>query len=479
MTTLNQTVTPPSQNSGGSRTGVMKAVLALLGIIGVLLALVHWGGTATPGPLFAIGVGVLIAILLGFGGLTWYLYLSPMPANQRVKAAAGAQAAKQLVIVLTLIAGMLFLVGLSWDENWHRQFGVGDVIDDFWWRPHLMMYGSIGLMALFAFGGILVVMRGRGSLRQRFRREPQLGILTLACGYMALTAPIDPIWHRIYGLDITAWSLPHLSLAIGMGIIMLSGAAVQLSLVKRDSWQFMGGLGWREIIAFLFLMMALMVQFQVFTLEWDGIDSLAGLGSSSPNGFWSRPEWIFPVVVIMCTILIGQVAIQTTRRIGTGTAVGVGALLLRLLVLNVFGSGEYGMSATAHILSVAPLIALDVVYALRYKQASQTSSLVLANLGAGIAMCVISIPLIPTLIIYPRLNADTLPAMILGTLIFALGTGWLGAKIGVFLGSFQPDASQQSAPADERRTMLVGLGALFAAVAFIIYFIGTATPPVI
>jgi hypothetical protein len=479
MTTLDHTAHPSSPEGGTSRAGLIKGMLALVGIVGVLLALVHWGGTATPGPLFAFGVGILIAVLLGFGGLAWYLYLSPMPASQRVKPAVGAQAAKQLIIVLTLISGMLFLVGLSWDENWHRQFGVSDVIDDFWWRPHLLMYGAIGLMALFAFGGMFTVIRGRGTLRQRFRREPQLGILALACGYMAITAPVDPIWHRIYGLDITAWSLPHLSLAIGIGIIMLSGCAVQLSLVKRDQWRFLGGLTWREGIAFLFLMMALMTQFQVFTLEWDGVTRIMAPGSDSVNAFWDRPEWIFPVVVIMCTILIGQVALHTTRRIGAASVVGIGSLLLRFVVLNAFGSIEYGMSASAHILAVAPLVALDIVYALRRARAGSTGTLVLANLGAGIAMCLVSIPLIPTLLIYPRLNETTLPAMIVGTLIMALGAGWLGGKIGAFFGSFDQSEAKDPAPASERRTMLIGLGALFAAIAFIIYFIGTATPPVI
>jgi len=41
------------------------------------------------------------------------------------------------------------------------------------------------------------------------------------------------MWHQIFGLDITAWSLPHLLLGLGLLAVMLVGACIQFSLVER------------------------------------------------------------------------------------------------------------------------------------------------------------------------------------------------------------------------------------------------------
>ena len=54
-----------------SVTSRLTTLVGALGAIVVLLALVHWGGSATTGPLLILGVGVLIAIVVIFGVLLW------------------------------------------------------------------------------------------------------------------------------------------------------------------------------------------------------------------------------------------------------------------------------------------------------------------------------------------------------------------------------------------------------------------------
>lgn len=447
-----------------------------LAAVVILISIVHWGGTAAPGPAFAFGVGVLLLTLLTFAGLVYWLYVSPMPASQQVKVAARSPVFKQMLAVLLLIAGAMLVIGFAWDETWHRQYGVGGVIDDFWWRPHLLMYGSMGVMALFALAGMAVILRGRGSMRQRFRREPQIGVLALACGYLMVTAPVDPLWHRIYGLDITAWSLPHLSLAIGISVVMLAALAMQLSLLPSLPWRGLRGLGWREVIALGFLMILNLIVFQFTVIEWDGITVI---GQGAPLGFWERPEWIYPVLIVAMSAFTGLLAAHSLRRAGVATLMGVGSLAVRLSLLGGLGSAELGMTAIPQLLALAPLLAIDVALALRLRHALAGRTLVLAALAAGAAVLLVGLPLIQRLMVYPRINGDTLPMMIAGVVLAALGFAWFGARLGGGLAQLpRPPLAGAEVHAGRRAALAGGL-ALLAAAAFVVFFVGTAQPPLV
>ena len=112
--------------------------------------------------------------------------------------------------------------GLRWDIQWHLQIGR----DSFWIAPHLMTYASVTLVVLLSFGLLAA---------ETVRRQPGPGSLPvirmlglvgtrgthLAAWGMALTvlaAPFDDLWHRLFGIDVTLWSPPHL--------LGLAGAAI-------------------------------------------------------------------------------------------------------------------------------------------------------------------------------------------------------------------------------------------------------------
>src|SRR5438046_2807489 len=120
-------------------TNRLTTLIGALGAIVVLLALVHWGGSAATGPLLILGIGVLIAILVIFGVLLWWLYISPMPVDQVVKTATRSATTRQTIAILMMISGLLFSIGALWDEVWHRTYGVGAAINDFFWRPHILI----------------------------------------------------------------------------------------------------------------------------------------------------------------------------------------------------------------------------------------------------------------------------------------------------------------------------------------------------
>jgi hypothetical protein len=126
-----------------------------------------------------------------------------------VQAASTLTAARTGLWVL-LAAHVVTMWGTQWDVRWHLQIGR----DSFWIPPHVMTYSGVAVLTLVSFG-ILVWMTladaGRGTLRI-------LGLAGtrgyhLAAWGIALTvlaAPIDDLWHRLFGIDVTLWSPPHL-----------------------------------------------------------------------------------------------------------------------------------------------------------------------------------------------------------------------------------------------------------------------------
>ena len=87
----------------------------------------------------------------------------------------------------------------------------------------------VGLFGVF-FAGLLAVFLptekpGPTALRLPGGLEAPLGgVLILVCSGIALTGfPLDDIWHRIFGQDVTLWGPTHLLLFGGASMSTLGG----------------------------------------------------------------------------------------------------------------------------------------------------------------------------------------------------------------------------------------------------------------
>jgi hypothetical protein len=201
--------------------------------------LAYWGGSVRSGPLFVLGLVVLSAMIVAAGAVLWWLFASPLPAGETAPTGANA-ALRQLVVLSAVIGGLILIFGAFWDVLWHRRYGLGAALNDFFWRPHELIYGGMALIGGFALVALILALRGRGGLRERFRAEPLVGLLGVVAAYLGLSGPSDLIWHRLYGLDLTAWSLPHLMLAGLLGLVMLLAVAITLSLAPTGPWRGLG-----------------------------------------------------------------------------------------------------------------------------------------------------------------------------------------------------------------------------------------------
>src|SRR5437870_11817401 len=117
--------------------------------------------------------------------------------------------------------------GVQWDIQWHTLIGR----DSFWIAPHLMTYAGVVVMVGLSFGVLAAT-----TLSPSWRGGDVVRVLGLsgtrgfhlAAWGIALTvlaAPIDDVWHRLFGLDVTLWSPPHLLGILG-GVINSAGCLI-------------------------------------------------------------------------------------------------------------------------------------------------------------------------------------------------------------------------------------------------------------
>ena len=117
---------------------------------------------------------------------------------------------------------LVALLGFLWDVSLHAGRGrdAGPLANP---AHYLILYG---LFALFIAGMSAVVYPrdgekpGIASVRiTRHWYAPVSGLLIAACGLYALIGfPLDDVWHRIFGQDVTLWGPTHLMLIGGAGL---------------------------------------------------------------------------------------------------------------------------------------------------------------------------------------------------------------------------------------------------------------------
>ncbi|HEV8397044.1 MAG TPA: hypothetical protein VGQ37_22335 [Vicinamibacterales bacterium] len=153
-------------------------------------------------------------------------------ASSTVSALAVARAGLWILLASHVVATW----GTQWDIRWHLLIGR----DSFWIPPHIMIYSGVTAIVLISFGVLAwTTARGLGRTDRAQGTVRILGIsgtrgYHLAAWGIALTvlaAPIDDLWHRLFGLDVSLWSPPHL---LGLLGSMINAAACWL--IARETY---------------------------------------------------------------------------------------------------------------------------------------------------------------------------------------------------------------------------------------------------
>lgn len=373
-----------------------------------------------------LGVVVLGTIMIVFGVAAWWLFLSPLaepvpPVDQ----SQSAVRVRRLIGALACVAGLSLAVALVWDEMWHRLYG--GFGNDFLWPPHLLMYGSFLLDTVFACIGVTILMRrSSGSIRSRFRAEPALSLLGLVSFYEVASLPSDAIWHAIYGVDITAWSLPHLFIFGIAALMFLLACALVLSGTSQPGWQSIRHITGRDLVLVLLVGLANWIALIVGAVEYEWRLNPSVAHFTDATFLAGRPNWAYPVVIVAIGVVMSHFALRIVRKPGAATLTALLVLGARFAYAAV-GAAMFppGPLIVSHAGLVVPALVLDVWYAWRLREADRRTTL---WLGIGLYWLTFVALVMPWIVerqAGPEVNsADRLVAAVLGlVLCFLLGTG--------------------------------------------------------
>ena len=227
------------------------------------------------------------------------------------------------------------LLGFMWDVSLHAGRGrdAGPLANP---AHYLILYG---LFALFVAGMSAIVYPRDGErpgvAAVRITRHwyaPVSGIFIAACGLYALIGfPLDDVWHRLFGQDVTLWGPTHLMLIGGAGLstagIILLNREAEIAMRQRGK----AVPTWLKTIMTSTAFGALLIGLSVFQAEFDfGI---------------AQFRMVFAPLMIVAAAGITLVAARLY--IGPGAAIGavVFFLLMRgiisFIVTDVMGEAHH------------------------------------------------------------------------------------------------------------------------------------------
>ena len=124
---------------------------------------------------------------------------------------------------------LVALLGMYWDISLHIDVGrdAGPLANP---AHYLILAGLFGIFCS-GFVAMALPLERPGPTAVRINRgwyAPLGGVLITACAFFSLLGfPLDDLWHRLFGQDVTLWGPTHLML-IGGAALTLVGQAVLL-----------------------------------------------------------------------------------------------------------------------------------------------------------------------------------------------------------------------------------------------------------
>lgn len=405
--------------------GLLAALLALPAVAAAAVDENGAGGSPVDQILIAtVGASVVTIFLLYIGlghragRVRWLGRLADFAGNQ-----AGLPNWVALPSVVATISLLTAVFGMYWDIALHIDVGrdAGPLANP----AHYFIL--IGLYGIFSAGFLAVTLPMGGDDQpgpSGFQlaptwRAPLGGVLILACGAFSLIGfPLDDVWHRIFGQDVTLWGPTHLMLIggasmtlIGMAVLITEGLRANARLKPpRIEWAFTT---WARKVA---LGGGFILALATFQAEFDfGIPQF---------------RFVFQPALMMLAAGVGLVAI----RIWGGRGAALGGVLFYLAIraiLSITVGPVLGQTMPSAPLYLVEAIIVELV-ALRFVTTRPLSFGVACGIGlatVGLAaewawsQVAMPFPMPETLI------STGVPFGIVGAMAGALMGAWIGTKL--------------------------------------------------
>ncbi len=260
-------------------------------------------------PLY-IFAGVFVAILVGafVAGRSRGSGLMRIPAGLQHVSGVPDWAATTLLFSIYGLAVAGF--GFYNDVEWHVGLGRDD---DLFTSPHTAILVGLVMIACAPLAGEIVasIRKRPGGLRVGPLRFPWSTVPLLALGTAALIGfPIDELWHRRFGVDVTMWSPPHLIMILAASFSGLASWLVLAEAGVRPAGRWGRGL---HVVA--------------------GALTLQGLSSLQGEFSFGVPQWqqLYHPVLICLAAGFALVAIRIVHGPWWAFGVATGILVVQLL----------------------------------------------------------------------------------------------------------------------------------------------------
>jgi hypothetical protein len=286
----------------------------------------------------------------------WLAYMTPGRPGRRV-----SQTELRWMYTGWLFAFLLKMLGSSWDVSWHFKWLRDDLAP-----PHLL--NSVGTAIVI---GLVVAHSYSGyAVDKRALRLMQWGI-----ALFLVAIPLDIVNHRLYGLDITSWSLTHAVLYLGTAV-MLAGAI-------RGWWLYAEPGRTRNLISlglWLFFVENVLFpnqhqEYGVLSLrDWFAgattaepslLDFAASQGDSPAEFMLPVPPWVHPTWLVLAGLISLVVARKVVGLRWTATIIAAGYLAYRCIAWLALVGADFPPSVVPFVLLVgAVAVDLAVTYRL-------------------------------------------------------------------------------------------------------------------
>jgi hypothetical protein len=368
--------------------------------------------------------------------------------SERLTGVPGWAALPSLIVGVSLLTAVL---GMYWDVSLHIDNGRDD--GPLANPAHYLILG--GLYGALLAGVVSAALAGERPSDTAVPLGggwwiPAGGIVIAACGAFALTGfPLDDLWHRIFGQDVTLWGPTHLMLIGGGSLAVLGGMALMSEAFGRlggDPRRH--GSGGVLLIRRSLLLGGFLVALSTFQGEFD----------------FGVPQFrqVLHPILIMLAAGIGLVTARTY--IGRGGALQAVAGFVAIRGFLAIMVGGVGDQTTPHFpLYLAEAVIVEAVFA-----RPRTRSPVATGAAAGVLIGTVGLAAewgwshlwMP----YPW-PQSLLPEAGLAGFVTAVAAGAVGGFIGGAL--TRPTADRAAAPAMGRASHGAALAAFVALVAVI------------
>jgi hypothetical protein len=230
------------------------------------------GGAAISEIVSLTAVGAVVAVVLLWIGwmhrnhkITWLTSLADW-SGRRFKRPSWVA----LPIAMFIASIICALFGFIWDVSLH----IGNGRDDGALANPAHYFILIGLFGIFVAGCTAMVLPydRPGPAAVRITDDwyaPVGGIVMAGCGLYALLGfPLDDIWHRIFGQDVTLWGPTHLMMIGGAGFSTLAAAYLEVEgkrVAGPDAPRDGIGLKFVQYLAFA----GVLIGMSVYQIEFD------------------------------------------------------------------------------------------------------------------------------------------------------------------------------------------------------------------